>query len=124
MLLAKTFITTPLYSYFFKMHDCMASMTGDMVTIAYFIVVVSSKLISDGTNYLNIIRNCWISVRGAIKMHRFSTSTERSKACVPKGCNFIAPQALNHYPAIRTLFYCLTIEQFFIQVLSEVRHTC
>ena len=47
MLLAKTFITTPLYSYFFKMHDCMTSMTGDMVTIAYFIVVVCSKLILD-----------------------------------------------------------------------------
>ena len=42
------------------------------------------------------IRNCCISARGAMKLHPFGTSAERSKAHVPKGCNFIAPQALFH----------------------------
>ena len=40
------------------------------------------------------IWNCWISARGAIKLHPFSTRAERSEARVPKGCNFIAPLAL------------------------------
>jgi len=46
------------------------------------------------------IKNCWISARGAIKLHHFDTTAEQIKAHVPKGCNFIAPQALFHYPAI------------------------
>ena len=40
------------------------------------------------------ISNCWISARGANKLHPFSTSAELSETCVPKGCNFIDPQAL------------------------------
>ena len=40
------------------------------------------------------MRNCWISARGAIKLHHFSTSAERSKARVLNRCNFIAPQVL------------------------------
>ena len=59
-------------------------------------------------------RNCWISARGTIKLHPFSTSSEWSDACMLKGCNCI----------IRTIFYGLTIEQFLIQVPSEVKHTC
>ena len=43
-----------------------------------------------------------------------------------KGCNFIASQALSPYSEIvlsnDTLIYCITLEQFLIQVPSEVRH--
>ena len=42
-----------------------------------------------------------------------------------KGVQFYCPSST--YPAIvllGTLYYCSTIEQFFIQVPSEVRHTC
>ena len=46
------------------------------------------------------IRNCCISARGAIKLHLFGTSAELSEACMPKGCNFIAPQVL-----IQQLYY-------------------
>ena len=35
------------------------------------------------------IRNCWVSVRGAIKFHTFGPSVERSEGLVPKECNFI-----------------------------------
>ena len=41
-----------------------------------------------------IIRNCWVSARGAKKLHPFGTRAELSEARVPKGCNFFAPQAL------------------------------
>ena len=39
------------------------------------------------------IRNCWISSRVEIKLHPFITSAKLSEAQVPKGYNFIAPQA-------------------------------
>ena len=113
------------------------------------------------------LRNCWISARGAIKLHPFGTSAggrvlqrrvaislpfkhlssnciistlfyclaicraifdtsaKRSEAHLLKRCKSIA--ASSTYPAIVLLllyFYCLTIAQFLIQLLSEVRHTC
>ena len=34
------------------------------------------------------VRNCCISARGAIKLHPFGTSVERSEACMPKGVQF------------------------------------
>ena len=37
------------------------------------------------------IRNCWISARGAIKLHPSSTSAKLREAHMLKGCNFIAP---------------------------------
>ena len=40
------------------------------------------------------IRNCCISAREEIRLHPFGTSAERIKACILKGCNFIAPRAL------------------------------
>ena len=49
---------------------------------------------------LKVIRNCWISARGKIKLHCFDTSAERSEARMLKGCNFIAPQAF-----IQQLYY-------------------
>ena len=65
------------------------------------------------------IRTCWINERGAIKLYLFSRSTEQRE-----GCNFIASQAFIQQLYYYYFFYCLTIEQFLIQVLSEVRHTC
>ena len=73
------------------------------------------------------ISNCCISVRWAIKLHTFGSSAEQMQGThMPngKGCNFIPPQALIQQFIFSTLFYCLTIEQFFIQVPSEVRHMC
>ena len=51
------------------------------------------------------IRNCWISARGAIILHPFGASAERSKACMPKGCNFIAPQALIQHCYLIILYF-------------------
>ena len=36
------------------------------------------------------LRNCWISARGAMKLHSFGTSAKRSASCMLKGYNFIA----------------------------------
>ena len=33
MILVRTFVTTPLYCYVLKMHDCMLTITGMMVNI-------------------------------------------------------------------------------------------
>ena len=54
------------------------------------------------------IRNCWISVRGAIKLHSFGTSAEQSEERIPNWYNFIAPQVL-----IQQLYY-----QYFILLLN------
>ena len=43
---------------------------------------------------------------------------------MPNEARHPAPQAHIQQLYYNTLFYCLTIEQFLIQVLSEVRHTC
>ena len=48
--------------------------------------------------------NAGFSARGALKLHPFSTSAERSEARVLKGCNFNAPQALN--PALILSLLC------------------
>ena len=49
-----------------------------------------------GKKWKNIaIRNCWISVRGAIKLHPYGTSAEQIEACILEWCNFIPPQALS-----------------------------
>ena len=58
-----------------------------------------------------------------MKLQTFGKSAERSEARVSKECNFIA-QPIKHLSSnciISTLFYFLTIEQFLIQVPSEVR---
>ena len=68
-----------------------------------------------------------MSARGAIKLHPIDTSAEQSEACESaEGMQFYCHSST--YPAIvllpSTLFCCLTIEQFLIQVPSEVRHSC
>ena len=54
-----------------------------------------------------IKRNCWISARVAIKLHPFVTSAEWSGACMPKGCNFIALEAL--IPQLYYYFFILLL---------------
>ena len=40
---------------------------------------------------MSALRNCWISVRGAIKLHPFGTSAERIEAMCAKGVQFYCP---------------------------------
>ena len=73
------------------------------------------------------IRNCCISVKGAIKLYNFCTSAEQSEAQVPSEVRHVHQRGaillpFKHFSSncfISTLFYCLTIEQFLIQVPSE-----
>ena len=66
-----------------------------------------------------------MSARGVMKLLFLCTNAEQSKKRVPKGCNFIVPQAL-----IQQLYYSYFIlllnqrDQFLIQVLSEMRQMC
>ena len=69
------------------------------------------------------IRNCCINVRGAIKLQPLGTSAKRSKVYGQRGAILLPLMYLSSNCIISTLFYCLTIEQFLIQVPSEVRHT-
>ena len=56
-----------------------------------------------------------ISMSGAIKLHPFG---------MLKGCNFIDAQSSNCIILLVHYFIALTVEQFLIQVSSEVRHFC
>ena len=41
IVLIRTFITTPFYCYYLKMHDCMAAIMGILVNINAILVIVS-----------------------------------------------------------------------------------
>ena len=41
IVLIRTFITTPFYGYYLKMHDCMAAIMGILVNINAILVIVS-----------------------------------------------------------------------------------
>ena len=41
IVLIRTFITTPFYCYYLKMHDCMAAIMGTLVNINAILVIVS-----------------------------------------------------------------------------------
>ena len=100
-------------------------------TFSYFVEITdgdvhqqrSSVCTENGKN--SAIRNCWISVIGAIKLHPFGTYTKWSEAHSCWRSAILLPlKHLSSNCIISTLFHCLTIEQFLIQVPSEVRHTC
>ena len=89
----------------------------------YRIVVLSYRIQQLAKKWKNIaIWNCLISARGAIKLHSFGTNEARH-VC-QKGGIVLPLKHLSSNCIIFTLFYCLTIEQLLIHVLSEVRHTC
>ena len=62
MILIRTFITTPLYTYFLKMNDCMASITGSIVTIGSSIVIVGEKIYyTQGFFYPSQSKLTWVN---------------------------------------------------------------
>ena len=75
----------------------------------------------------NVIRNCWISARGALKLHPFGISKSRENWDTNAKVVWFYLSS-STYPVIvlpiSNLFYCLTIVQFLIQMPSEVSHAC
>ena len=53
-------------------------------TFQLLIIFSLAQLAKNGKN--SAIRNCYISLRGAIKLHPFGTSAKQSEACMPKWC--------------------------------------
>ena len=75
-------------------------------------------------NEIIIIRNCWISARGAIKFHPSLQHKLRGKRGMhaAEGEQFYCPSHTYLAIVLLALYHiCLTMEQLLIQVASEVR---
>ena len=67
------------------------------------------------------IWNCWVSAREVIKLHPSAHVPSKATHACKRSAILLPLKHLSSNCIISTLFYCLTMKQFFIKVPSKVR---